>query len=127
MFYCWRREDGSSDPHSSATFIDERGRATPLRLQDFSLSETDAWKSPATGAVYPLGWRIEVPQLQTVLEVAPALNAQEMITTSSTGIIYWEGSILVSGRARGRAVKGRGYMELTGYAADALGQLEVGP
>jgi len=88
MFYCWRREDGSSDPHSSATFIDERGRATPLRLQDFSLSETDAWKSPATGAVYPLGWRIEVPQLQTVLEVAPALNAQEMITTSSTGIIY---------------------------------------
>jgi predicted secreted hydrolase len=31
-------------------------------------------------------------------------------------ITYWEGAIDASGMRDGRAIKGRGYLELTGYA-----------
>ena len=37
---------------------------------------------------------------------------QELVTAASTGVAYWEGSVTVEGSARGR-----GYVELTGYAA----------
>jgi predicted secreted hydrolase len=41
---------------------------------------------------------------------------QEMRTFDSTGITYWEGSVDVRGIAGGRAIEGKGYVELTGYA-----------
>jgi predicted secreted hydrolase len=45
-----------------------------------------------------------------------SLDDQEMITTGSTGVTYWEGSLSVNGRAGSVTVTGQGYMELTGYA-----------
>ena len=50
------------------------------------------------------------------LQLTAALDNQEMITTGSTGVTYWEGSVTVNGQASGVPVTGRGYMELTGYA-----------
>jgi predicted secreted hydrolase len=44
------------------------------------------------------------------------MDAQELVTTRSTGIAYWEGAVEVRGTWRGRPVTGRGYVELTGYA-----------
>ena len=43
------------------------------------------------------------------------LDAQELDSRASTGTVYWEGlSELLD--ARGRRI-GRGYLEMTGYAA----------
>ena len=33
-----------------------------------------------------------------------------------TPLNYWEGAVDVTGTERGQAVRGRGYIELTGYA-----------
>ena len=77
---------------------------------------TRRWTSPATGAIYPLGWELTLPGHGLKLQLTAALDDQEMITTGSTGVTYWEGSLSVNGRAGGVAVTGRGYMELTGYA-----------
>jgi predicted secreted hydrolase len=39
-----------------------------------------------------------------------------MVTTASTGIIYWEGSVAATGTAAKKPLKADGYAELTGYA-----------
>jgi predicted secreted hydrolase len=39
------------------------------------------------------------------------------VTTGSTGVTYWEGAVHVHGERDGAPVAGRGYVELTGYAA----------
>jgi predicted secreted hydrolase len=44
------------------------------------------------------------------------VDAQELVTTRSTGIAYWEGAVQVSGTWQGKPVSGRGYLELTGYS-----------
>jgi predicted secreted hydrolase len=46
------------------------------------------------------------------LVLEPLMDDQELDSSASTGVIYWEGA--VTARAGGRAV-GRGYLELTGY------------
>jgi predicted secreted hydrolase len=51
--------------------------------------------------------------------VTPTLRDQELDTRSTTGVVYWEGSERVSGTRGGRPVAGKGYVELTGYAAGA--------
>ena len=78
------------------------------------------WKSPASGATYPVQWAVEVPaglagaastQRYTVRAV---VDNQELDSSRSTGAIYWEGlSDLLD--AQGQRV-GRGYLEMTGYA-----------
>ncbi len=75
------------------------------------------WLSPTTGITYPSGWRVEIndPRLQTVLTLQPELKNQELVTTQSTGNMYWEGAVSIQGQSQGRAVQGEGYVELTGY------------
>ena len=48
--------------------------------------------------------------------VTPLLADQELRTSRSTQVTYWEGAVSVSGIRQGRSVKGQGYVELTGYA-----------
>jgi predicted secreted hydrolase len=69
-----------------------------------------AWGSPATGAVYPAGWRVIVPAFHLDVTVTPLVADQEMDTRATTGIVYREGAVDVSG-----SHPGRGYVELTNY------------
>lgn len=41
---------------------------------------------------------------------------QELDTRATTGVIYWEGEVIVEGTRAGEPVAGLGYVELTGYA-----------
>jgi predicted secreted hydrolase len=50
------------------------------------------------------------------LTLSPTVKDQELITEASTRVTYWEGSVKVEGKFQGNPVKGRGYVELTGYA-----------
>jgi len=50
------------------------------------------------------------------LTIRPNLQDQELQTSGTTNITYWEGSVAVSGSSTGETVSGEGYAELTGYA-----------
>jgi predicted secreted hydrolase len=69
------------------------------------------WKSPATGASYPVGWRVTTPIGR--FDINALMDAQELDSRASTASVYWEGlaDLLDAG---GRRV-GRGYLEMTGY------------
>jgi predicted secreted hydrolase len=69
------------------------------------------WKSPRSGTLYPVAMDIEVGG--KTYRVEPLMDDQELDARASTGTVYWEGAVRVSGPA---ALHGRGYLELTGYA-----------
>ena len=90
-----RRADGSVRVFSPADI-----RFTPGR----------AWRSPRTGATYPVSWRVKAGDLELAIE--PLFDDQEHDTRASTGAIYWEGAVRA---LDGGAPAGLGYLELTGY------------
>ena len=70
------------------------------------------WRSARSGGVYPVAMRVGVGGRR--FELQPLFDDQELDARASTGGFYWEGTVRVI--EQGRAV-GRGYLELTGYAA----------
>jgi predicted secreted hydrolase len=116
MLYLLRRADGGWQAASSGSLIDAQGRVAHLSLSDIEARATRHWTSPATGARYPLDWEIMLPDRDLKLNLSACLNDQEMITSGSTGVTYWEGCIAVKGSEAGTSLTGNGYMELTGYA-----------
>ena len=115
MVYVMRRTDGARDPRSSGTLVSPDG-VSHLQVDDYRLTPGRRWTSPASGAAYPVTWRIEVPPHGLDLEVTAAVDAQELETGRSTGVTYWEGAIDVRGTRDGVPVAGSGYLEMTGYA-----------
>jgi predicted secreted hydrolase len=69
-----------------------------------------SWRSPHTGIEYPVAMTVTAGGVAYALE--PLFDDQELDTRASTGTIYWEGAVRVSGSL---GQKGRGYLELTGY------------
>ncbi len=111
MFYSIRKLDGTQDLMSAGTFVAPSGRTQHLRYDDVSIDVLDHWESPLGGR-YPSRWRIGVPSLDLSLSIEPVMAAQEL----QTSVRYWEGAVDVSGLRGGEALRGRGYVELTGYA-----------
>lgn len=105
-----RAEDGTI-VMSYGTLVRADGEAVHLEMGDFEVTVTDTWTSTRTGATYPSRWTIALPAEGWTLDVVPTMNDQELVTTESTGVIYWEGEVLLDGSERGH-----GYVELTGYA-----------
>jgi predicted secreted hydrolase len=120
MLYILRHQDGSADPFSSGTLVDPQGRSRHLKLAEFTIEPLQQWQSPKSGAVYPAGWKIKIPEPGYELELISTVSDQELVTGQSTQITYWEGSVRISGTHEGKPVRGQGYVELTGYAG-ALG------
>ena len=114
MLYQLRRADGSRDPRSSGTLVEADGRTRHLTAADFTLAPTGTPFTSPSGAKYPIGWTIGLPSEGLTLTVSTPLANQELRTLGA-GVSYWEGMIQVAGTARGRAVTGRGYLEMTGY------------
>jgi predicted secreted hydrolase len=94
------------------TYVDAEGRAHHLGAEGFSVEPLGSWTSPRSGATYPAGWRIRTSAPSIEVELTPLLADQELDTRASTGTVYWEGAVAVSGSR-----SGRGYVELTGYGA----------
>jgi len=116
MLYRLRRADGSADPVSSGTFIDRHGQGHHLTIEDVIFEPLSYWTSPTSKARYPQRWRLTIPSKQISLDLIPLMAEQELATTRSTQVTYWEGAIEVNGVAGDTKVRGHGYMELTGYA-----------
>ena len=118
MVYVLRHKDGSADPFSSGTLVQKDGTPVHLPKEAFVIEPQDYWKSPKSDGRYPSAWKVEVPPHHISLSVAANLRDQELITEQSTQVIYWEGSVGVTGTVSGQGVTGSGYVELTGYAED---------
>jgi predicted secreted hydrolase len=111
-----RNADGSY-PLIYGTVVDPDGITRHLGRDDFTVDVTARWTSPTTGADYPAGWTIEIPGLDDlVIELRPTVAAQELDTRPTTGVVYWEGSQVVTGTRGGVPIGGQAYVELTGYA-----------
>ena len=121
MVFHLRKKDGSFE-QPFGTLVPREGPAVALAGAPV-ISAQGSWVSPHTGAEYPSGWTVEVPDQGISLQVKPLLRDQELNTSRSTRITYWEGAVAVEGHIGDRPVKGRGYVELTGYAHPMGGKL----
>jgi predicted secreted hydrolase len=109
------------------TFVTADGMASSIPAADIRIQATGSWTSPATKGDYPSGWQVTIASQQLALRLTPLLLDQELVTTQSTGVAYWEGAVAIAGQARGHRISGEGYVELTGYAAPPSGTSSGGP
>jgi predicted secreted hydrolase len=116
MAYRLRTEGDGTAPESAGTLVARDGTSRPLAASEFTLEALSWWRSPRTGARYPALVRIRVPGEGLDLEVRPVLADAELDARASTGTVYWEGPVTVTG-----TVAGEGYGELTGYAGSLAG------
>jgi predicted secreted hydrolase len=115
MLYVIRRADGSADATSCGSLITNDGHVIAISRDQMKINAKRKWRSKKSGATYPLEWSVAIPALRIALTLDPLLDDQELVTPTSTRITYWEGAVDVSGSFDGVAVKGDGYVEMTGY------------
>jgi predicted secreted hydrolase len=120
MLYQMRLKRGGIDSHSTGKWIAPGGATSDLTTDEFRLSPEKYWVSPASKANYPVVWKLTIPKLDLELDITPVVEDQEL----NLGVVYWEGSIRLTGQRAGKPVHGVGYMELTGYAA-GTGEEEI--
>ena len=109
-----RATDGTY-PLVYGTYLPATGPAEHLDASAFSVEVTDTWTSPHTRTRYPAGWSISIPGHRLRIDLAPTVADQELDTRATTGVVYWEGSQLVTANRAGESVGGQAYVELTGY------------
>jgi len=97
--------DGGSFRSGATLYTFSRGEVIfrPLR----------SWQSPSSRASYPVEWMVRTPA--DFYTVKAVLDNQELDSSQSTGAIYWEGLCEVWDSNNKKV--GRGYLEMTGYAA----------
>lgn len=115
LIYRLRDDSHQQTTHSMAVLIDREHSIRQLGANDFKLAPLEAWRSPKTGNVYPVSWRVRVPCLDADLRIEPYMQCHELDTRGSTNLIYWEGPAKVNGALGGSKAKGRCYIELVGY------------
>jgi predicted secreted hydrolase len=108
MAFRIRSRDGGSF-WAGGTLRGADGRVRPLKPAEVRFSALRRWRSPRTGAEYPVSVRVNAGPV--TLELEPLMDDQELDARASTGTVYWEGAV----RAKGDKAAGRGYLELTGY------------
>lgn len=116
MLYQIRTVNGGKDPFSGGTVVEPDGTVRPIPAEAFRLTPLRRWKSKKSGGDYPVAWGIEIPAEQISLESEPILEDQELITSKSTRVAYWEGASRFRGKKEGKVIQGKGYIEMTGYA-----------
>jgi predicted secreted hydrolase len=114
------RDADGSYPLIYGTLVEPDGGTRHLGRDEISVEVMDRWTSPRSGATYPAGWRIVLPGEKLVISLRPTVSDQELDTRETTGVIYWEGSQVVSATRDGRPLGGEAYVELTGYATRSV-------
>lgn len=119
MVYRLRRRDGSTDPFSRLWWIDRDSGLFAQAPDQWSWETRGTWRSPTTGAVYPVRTVLRTVDPETgqrrELQIEPLAEAVELAGRVG-GIAYWEGASRVFDED-GRPV-GSAFVELTGYADD---------
>ena len=107
-----RRADGGT-LYAGGSVRARGGSVRSFAPDEVSFGAGRVWTSPGSRARYPVEWTLETPAGRHTVKAL--LDNQELDSRNSTGAIYWEGlSDLLD--EHGQRV-GRGYLEMTGYAA----------
>ncbi len=93
-----------------ATLRDKDGRQRSAGGDALSFTPQRQWRSPRTGATYPVAMAIDLGG--TRWQLVPLQDDQELDSRQSTGAVYWEGAVRA---LRNGQPAGSGYLELTGY------------
>jgi predicted secreted hydrolase len=110
MAFRMRGADGQAI-WAGGTRVYANGKITKLTPDRISFIPLQTWRSSRTGATYPVSMRVNAGD--ETFELKPWMNDQELDSSRSTGITYWEGATdLIQNTQR----VGRGYLELTGYS-----------
>ena len=96
---------------AGGAYRERSGTRRAFAPQEVEFAPMRTWRSPRTGATYPVAWRVAVPDMVLVIE--PLMDDQEHDTRASVGTVYWEGAVTATTQD-GKAL-GHGYLELTGY------------
>lgn len=112
MLFFLRDSDGKPTL-SYGSYVAPDGTATILGRSDFGEQAVGSWTSSSSGIQYPTGWQVVAGDLR--LTLTPTVLDQELRTTQSTGMSYWEGDVRIDGAHAGKPVQGVGYVELVGY------------
>ena len=110
MVFVMRRKQGGTH-WAEAMRRDASGATRSFRIDEVRFVPQRLWKSPRTGAAYPVATQVRLGD--TAIDLVPLMDDQESDSRLSTGAIYWEGAVTA---VRNGARIGRGYLELTGYA-----------
>lgn len=115
MLYHLKDDAGTISQFSSGTYVRSDGSTLTLTRDDFQITVLDTWNSSRTGIRYPALWSITIPLLNKNFIIKPTVANQELVTTKTTGMTYWEGRALVrEGNLESQAI-GNAYVELVGY------------
>lgn len=122
MLYRLRRANGTISPFSAGTLIQADGQTRHISAEEFQ-ALPEGWRQSKImpESKYPLAWQLRFADY--ALSVTTPVENQELDTRPTTGVIYWEGYVNVTGDKAGRAVTGKGYLEMTGYVASARPRL----
>ena len=107
-----RRADGSA-LYAGGSFRSADGAPLVFAPEQVRFSPGRRWHSAASNAIYPVAWNVDTPAGR--FKVQSLLDDQELDSRNSSGTIYWEGLSELRDAAGKRI--GRGYLEMTGYAA----------
>ena len=86
------------------------GSAAHMSGKEFEVTVNKTWFSPVSGATYPVGWRIRIPERNVDVVLTALLETSEFDATRYAQRYYWEGEVTISG-----SHSGKGFVELTGY------------
>ncbi len=106
MFFKLRQKDTGATTFAKGTWIAADGTTTLLRGDAAQLEPLAHWRSPYSGSVYPIRWRLRIPARALDVVISARIPDQEMRLSQR----YWEGAITAAGTHRGL-----GYLEMTGY------------
>ena len=108
-----RRDAQSGKPVAQhVTMRDQTGRI--YISHTLTATARKYWESKRTRIRHPVGWRIEIPDLDADLTFEPIADDQEIAVFALMRAI-WEGAGRITGTVNGRAVTGRARGEFQGY------------
>lgn len=108
--------DGHEPIAQYGTYIGPDGAAHSLEGADIALTASDSWTSPTTGAIYPIGWRLDIGSMAISVDLDPVQRHAEFGDSIYAPAAYWEGAVSVTGQKEGQDVSGVGFVEMVGYA-----------
>jgi predicted secreted hydrolase len=114
------RDDQLNEVFRYGTLVTSQGLVQRLSGKQVDVTSDREWQSPNTGMRWPSGWTIEVAGMD--IHLRPTVDDQELDTRATTGVVYWEGSQVVTGTRFGQGpeglpVIGEAYVEITRYDA----------